>query len=191
MKLTINLILIGAVLVYSAASRAEQALVNFTTLASSGFWSPLTDQVRGGLSTAFMQILPDQTAQISGNLSLIDNAGFASFRVTRTDHQAWNLKDAKSLKVEAGGDGRSYKILLKDSAAETSARDYSWEAAIKPDSQVQPVVIPLSQFKPVYRGHEINDVPPLEKSEIRQMGIQLNDHKAGAYMVRLKSISAE
>ena len=195
MKTRISLFLLSSVLVGSAASKAEPSaqmpLVNFTSLASSGFWSPLTDQVRGGQSTAFMQILPDQTAQISGSLSLIDNAGFASFRVARADHQAWDLKGAKSLTVEAAGDGRVYKMLLKDMAAEKSTRDYSWEASIKPDAALQPFVIPLSTFKPVFRGREINDVPPLNKNEIRQMGIQLNDHNAGPYMVRLKSIGAE
>ena len=170
---------------------AAVPLVNFSNLKGFVVWSPLTDSVRGGKSTAFLEIQPDQTAKIFGELTLIENAGFASYRVIKVDHQAWDLQNAASLIVDAAGDGRTYKVLLKDKAAATSPQDYSWEAPLPSTSQMHSTFISLSDFKPYFRGRELSGVPPLNKSQIQQMGIQINDKMAGLYSFRLKAISAE
>lgn len=156
-------------------------------------WSPLTDQVRGGKSTAFMRLLPDATAEFSGELTLIDNAGFASYRAIQRSGANWNFSDASNLVVEFAGDGRTYKILLKDTAASTAAADYSWECELPTNSngQMQTVKLPFTCFAPIYRGRFLPNVPPLDLSQITQIGIQLNDKIPGPYVVRLKSISID
>lgn len=170
-----------------------QTLINFDDARSSGFWSPLTDMVRGGKSTAFMRLLPDATAEISGELTLIENAGFASYRVTRSSGADWNLSGAKALLVEASGDGRVYKILLKDKAARTAARDYSWECELPTDSsgKMQTTRLLLSAFVATRRGAFLPNVSPLDISQIGQIGIQINDKIAGPFLIKLKSIAAD
>ena len=101
---------------FGSVSRASSTvvLVDFKSARALDFWSPLTDQIRGGRSTAFIKIIPNQTAHIYGELTLLDNAGFASYRVVPLRGQPWNLLNAKAIRIESRGDGRNYKFLLKD-----------------------------------------------------------------------------
>ena len=169
----------------------EDTLISFTNPELFGFWSPLTDQIRGGNSVIFMEVLPNETSKIYGELNLnSENAGFASFRVSKEDNTAWNLKNKSVINVTSKGDGRVYKLLVKDEATTNSVIDYSWQAQILTKNSYKKNKINLALLKPVYRGQIIKNVPPLDTSKIVELGIQINDKIPGKFEFNLKSITA-
>ncbi len=190
MKFKLLTALVVSLTTLTNSSFAEQTLVEFTVASRFGFWLPLTDQIRGGKSTIEMQIENDQSASIFGNLTLMNGAGFASYRVTPTETKFWNLANESELLVESSGDGRTYKVLLKDQVAADSIQDYSWEAELVTTSQLRTESIPLLQFKPYYRGRVLENIQPLDQKKIVQIGIQLNDKQPGPFLIRLRSIKA-
>lgn len=192
-KLAVTVSAITLMLVSVSTAMASKSVLNFDNELNAGFWSPLTDQVRGGKSTAFMRILGDGTAEISGELTLIDNAGFASYRVTQISGADWNFSGSSEISIEAAGDGRVYKILLKDQAALTAAFDYSWECELATDATgvLQKTRLPFSCFVPTYRGRFLPIVAPLDLEKIGQIGIQINDKVAGPYLFILKELSVD
>lgn len=168
---------------------ADSVVFDFKSKERAGFWTPLTDSVRGGLSTAFMKELSDESAVIFGDLSLnSEGFGFASYRVNPIGAESWSFENANQLILTAQGDGRTYRLLLKDRAARDSEKAYSWQADFTPGSEFEEIAIPLSSFRPAYRGKEMSVPGPLDVSEIFEIGIQINDGKKGGYSVLVKSL---
>ena len=152
-------------------------------------WSPVSDQLRGGNSSISMQIKKDQTARLFGILKLnSQNAGFASYRVSPSDGSFWNLKNCSTLNVVSRGDGRIYKLLVKDELAAAPLSDYSWQAEIPTTSDFQITAIKISDLKPFYRGKIMLDIKPLDSSRLVEFGFQINDKKEGPFEFNLKSV---
>jgi hypothetical protein len=182
---------LAGVVMFSNVASASKDLVNFSSVDGPGFWYPLTDQIRGGSSTAFMTVLPDQTAEISGTLSLISGAGFSSYRVNPEKIKAWDISGANDMKIELSGDQRVYKLLLKDAVAAASKQDYSWQVSLPTTPDMRVLQVPIASFKPYFRGKEMTGLAPLDRNQIVEMGIQLNDKVPGPFSMRLKSISVD
>ena len=154
-------------------------------------WSPLSDQIRGGNSTISMEAPHDQTARIFGELKLNNqNAGFASMRVLRQNGKLWNLQKTTGLNILSRGDGRIYKLLVKDLVAKSSSAEYSWQAEILTTTHFQITNVRFSDFKPVYRGRSIQSNLSLDLSQIVEFGFQINDKKVGPFEFILKSVVA-
>ncbi len=154
-------------------------------------WFPLSDQVRGGNSSIAMQIESDLTARFFGELRLNDqNAGFASYRIKKENSSTWNLSHYSMLSITSRGDGRAYKLLIKDQAAEGSLADYSWQAEIPTTAALQTIAIKISDLKPVYRGKEMQSIKQLDLSHVVEFGFQINDKKEGFFEFYLKSVEA-
>jgi monofunctional biosynthetic peptidoglycan transglycosylase len=137
-----------------------------------------------------MALQNDQTGKISGELFLQDGFGFASYRVTPTEKPSWNIQGSNEVAIEAKGDGRSYRILLKDARAYSASEDYSWQFEFTPRASFEQVRIPLDRLRPIFRGRELEDLPPIDLAEILEIGIQINDGIEGPYSIELKSIEA-
>lgn len=145
------------------------------------FWYPLTDQIRFGDkgSTAFMAVEWEKgTGSFFGDLKINEGAGFASYRTT----EAVDLSLFNKIEIPVKGDGRVYKVILKDLQAKNSPNDYSYQAEFTTtDSEEKKVVLNLEDFKPVYRGEVDMTLPELNKAEIKEMGLQINDKIEGSY----------
>lgn len=151
--------------------------------------SPLTDQVRGGKSNMSMETMADQTARFFGDLILnSEGAGFASFRFRKKDRTFWNLKDSSTFNIICCGDGRTYKLLLKDEAADQSEMDYSWQAKIPTAAGFHNTEILIAALKPFYRGREMKDILQFDASRIVEIGFQINDKKEGPFEMKVKSV---
>jgi hypothetical protein len=174
-----------------AASR--QSLINFTSAAAEGFWFPVTDAVRGGKSTIFMQVNRDQTATVSGELVLNEsNAGFASYRVQREDGTNWNIGSAQALVIEARGDGREYKLLIEDKNSSSSRPKFTWQAAfVPPTNQFGEIEIQVDQLVPVSRGQVFVGAPTFDASNVMEIGFQINDKQNGPFRLDLKAVEVK
>ena len=173
-------------------SWAAESIITFVNGEQADlFWSPISDQIRGGLSTISMELKNDQSASFFGELKLNENnAGFASFRVKKEDGSFWNLQKKSALQVVSRGDGRTYKLLVKDEAANAAVEDYSWQALIPTSKNFKNVNLKISDLKPIYRGRIMKNVKPLDSSKIVEFGFQINDKKEGPFELNLKSLNA-
>lgn len=154
-------------------------------------WSSLTDQIRGGRSMIEMEIQADGAARFFGQLILNnEGAGFASYRVRKKDQTFWNLKDFSALNILCCGDGRTYKILLKDQTADQSETNYSWQAKIQTSAEFMMTAIALAGLRPFYRGKEMKDISAFDSSRIVEIGFQINDKKEGPFEFQIKAINS-
>jgi hypothetical protein len=150
-------------------------------------WFALTDQLRfkekgSSAVISFDTDLGEST--FSGYLNINQGAGFASYRIRKN----LDLTDFKRIEIAMTGDGRRYKILIKDNAAVQNADDYSYQAEFKTtQDQLQIFSFDLKSFKSVRRGKEIFNVAPLNISEIVELGLQINDKNVGAYQLKFKN----
>ncbi|MFN7728248.1 MAG: CIA30 family protein [Bdellovibrio sp.] len=160
-----------------------QKIIQFSDASQDSFWSPLTDQLRFGKngSTAFMSV--DWTrarATFYGDLNLNQGVGFSSYRLT----QDMDLSEIENLRISVRGDGREYKILIKDEASVTSGKDYSYQSSFKTQKDVEMmIVLKLSDFKPISRGRVDPTLPELSLRRVKQLGIQINDRRQGPFRI--------
>ena len=79
-------------------------------------WGPLDDVVMGGVSQSTFAATGG-AATFSGTISTENNGGFAGCR-TRALKPALDLSSYRGLKLRVRGDGKRYKLILRD--------DYGW-----------------------------------------------------------------
>jgi NADH dehydrogenase [ubiquinone] 1 alpha subcomplex assembly factor 1 len=159
----------------------EKVIIQLRDASQDSFWYPLTDSVRFGTegSTAFMGVdWENAVGSFFGELKINDGSGFASYR----NVVDLNVENYKRLQFRVKGDGREFKVILKDKNAVLSPADYSYQAEFKTlINEEQIVSLELADFKPVYRGQVDTSQPKLEISDLREIGLQINDGIAGPY----------
>jgi NADH dehydrogenase [ubiquinone] 1 alpha subcomplex assembly factor 1 len=176
-------------------AQAATPLVRFDSLENAGFWSPVTDAVRGGASTIAMTIdTQNQRSLITGFLRLnAEGAGFASYRVENADRRVWRLENNAGIGIEVVGDGREYTLLIEDIYSVDSERpNYNWQVKFPTTAgQKKSFTFPWGSFKAISRGREISPPRPLDLSSVKQIGIQINDKKNGPFRLELLRLEAQ
>lgn len=144
-------------------------------------WQAIADGVMGGLSTGNMQQADDGSLRFAGEISLANNGGFASARrALDTD-----LTGLRALLLEVRGDGRRYQCRLREDDDSNSA---AWSASFSTGDDWQTVQLPLSAFKPVFRGRPVAGAGPLDPAKIRLLGLMLADRLEGPFRLDIRSI---
>ena len=159
-------------------------VIQLSDESQDSFWSPLTDNIRFGDkgSTAFMAVDWEKAqGSFFGELKINNGVGFASYRV----RDNFNLSEFDKIRIKVKGDGREYKILMKDERAIQSTEDYSYQAAFKTKSDEEQIVeLSLKDFKPVYQGKIDLSLPQVQTQNIRELGLQINDKISGPYNIQ-------
>lgn len=139
-------------------------------------WRIINDGVMGGISDSELQILPTGVGEFRGNVSLENNGGFASTRglLTRLPSEAYT-----KIKLRVRGDGKKYSFRIRTDGQydgvsykndfETKAGD--WEE----------ITLRLADFKPTWRGRTLTNIPPIEPTQIRQIGFLISNKQEGAF----------
>ena len=70
-------------------------------------WNIVNDNVMGGISTSTMSLNKEKNLIFKGNLSLENNGGFASSRLSLEKNI---LNEVKFFKIKFKGDGNTYKL---------------------------------------------------------------------------------
>jgi hypothetical protein len=180
---TLSILALVSFISFAASAQSSKTIVQLTNPLKDSFWYPLTDQIRFGEkgSTAFMSVDWDKaTGSFFGDLKINEGVGFASYRTTeQVDLSLYN-----KIEIPVKGDGRRYKIILKDQQAKASSMDYSYQLEFSTvDNKLKNIVLKLEDFKPIYRGKIDLSLPELNKAEIEEMGIQINDKIQGSYFL--------
>ena len=146
-------------------------------------WNIVNDDVRGGVSKSYLSLNDAKKLVFNGYLSLENNGGFASSRLSFPKE---TLSGVKSFKIKVKGDGNIYKLRFRQNNRRAS---YSCDFQSLKNEWVE-INLNVDEFKPYWRGYAYNDYPSLEVSEINSLGIQISDKQEGEFQLEVKYIKA-
>jgi monofunctional biosynthetic peptidoglycan transglycosylase len=146
-------------------------------------WNIVNDDVMGGVSTSYISLNEEKNLIFKGYLSLENNGGFAS---SRLGVKRKALLGVKSFKLKFRGDGKTYKLRLRQNYRRVS---YSCDFKSTKDKWVE-VGIPIEDFKPTWRGYNYSDYPALEIEEINSLGLHISDKQEGEFELEIEYIKA-
>lgn len=177
----------GAAVMSAALPGSEletHPLFLFDGAASIEAWSPNHDRIMGGVSTG-RPAWTGECARFSGELSLENNGGFASFRRRLVGPLDLSAYDGVLLRVR--GDGRNWKVSLRTGQGQD---DHNWQASFQTSQsdKWQEVTLPFDGFVPVFHGRYARTKNPLDQAKIVGFGFQVADGQAGDYRLDVASI---
>jgi len=148
-------------------------------------WANIDDVVMGGVSDSSMQLTPDGTAVFGGNLSLENSGGFAS---ARTVLEQRDYAEFDGFRIRVKGDGKRYSFRARN--------DDRFDGVVyKSDFETVPgewmeIELQFAAFKPSFRGRILDDVSPLDSSNIAQIGLLISNKQDGAFRLEIDRIEA-
>jgi NADH dehydrogenase [ubiquinone] 1 alpha subcomplex assembly factor 1 len=166
-----------------ATVESLQPLFEFAGPEAARNWQAVNDGVMGGVSDGRFRIMPDQTMEFSGTLSLENNGGFASVRTKPGD---LNIKAGDAIVVRVKGDGREYVLNLY-TKSRRMAFSYRAPLPTKQDEWTE-VAVPLEDFIPTAFGRRVQGMGPVEPGQINGLGFMLSDKKPGTFKLEVEAI---
>ncbi len=157
-------------------------LFDFRDPAAVAAWNAIDDRVMGGISSSRLSHDTSGHAVFEGKVSLEHNGGFASIRSTPADR---GQRGAQTCFIEARAAGKRFKLnLLTDTAFDS----INYQASFVPSALWQTLRIPLSSFRPTFRGREVPGAPALDPARIRQVGLMIAERQAGPFALEVRRI---
>ena len=146
-------------------------------------WNIVNDGVMGGISTSSLSINNNSNLIFKGYLSLENNGGFASSRMSIKKNI---LDNVKSFKIKFKGDGNKYKLRLRQDNKRVS---YSCDFITIKNKWTE-VDIPIKDFKATWRGYSYPNYSSIETDKINSIGLQISDKQEGNFTLEIKYIKA-
>ncbi|MEM6458929.1 MAG: CIA30 family protein [Planctomycetota bacterium] len=186
-----------------------ELLTDFTDPVRNDRWYIRNDDVMGGRSLGEMRIDPDGsgTLTMSGSINL-NGGGFTSVLMDVTppppEEGADNAAEAWPdfagvrgirLRVRASGEPthRPYRLRVEDGVRRDQPVNFRGLITLSvavPDDRWQTVTVWLQHLRPTIRGREVDpaDWAPLDVSQVRRLGVVLNDTGGGPYRLEIDRI---
>jgi hypothetical protein len=183
-KMLVVYLIIG-ILSSNMKSEKEKILMDFSPGEKVPEWLIINDGVMGGISTSDVEYIPAGYLRFSGNVSLQNNGGFASFRSQST---LFNLGEYDGIKIRIKGDGKKYSLRLRT----TNAFDgVAYAADFQTlENEWQEITIPFKDFTPRFRGRIVLNAEELNKNNITQLGFMISDKQQGKFRMEIDWIKA-
>lgn len=167
--------------------RPDVVLVDLDDASEVATWTTVNDPVMGGLSTSRITF-GDGGLVFSGNISLENNGGFASARSPQDPDIGRRATGAKSLRVRALGDGKTYILKVG-----TAGQPWSYIQRFPTEAAVQRIYeLPTEGFQPV--GMRLDPAPnapqTLDPSSISQVSVYILDKQQGPFELTISAIDA-
>ena len=175
--LSISIFLFGAKEVKMTEN--ENIVINFDKSDDSNDWLIINDGVMGGISESSFQFTKTGKGVFSGNVSLENNGGFASARLSPSQ---FDLSNSDGIRFRVKGDGKKYKITLKNDD-KFNGFAYRVEFNTKKDEWLT-LNAPFESFIPMFMGQKTN-APPVDRSNIKTFGFLISDKQAGPFRLEI------
>ncbi len=164
------------------------ALVDLGVAGEVATWTTVNDPVMGGMSTSRITFDDGGGLVFSGDISLENNGGLASARSPQDPDIGRRAMGAKSIRVHALGDGKTY--LLK---VGTEGQPWSYIQRFTTEAAVQRTYeLPIESFRPV--GMRLDPAPnapqTLDPSRISQVSVYILDKQQGPFELTISAIDA-
>lgn len=143
-------------------------------------WMIVNDDVMGGRSSA-KAINQNRTVLFSGNLSLENNGGFASYRSPWAE---MDLSQFEGIEIRVRGDGRTYGFSLNsDQRWWRPNHKFTFSSS---SGQWLTIKMPLTEFDLIQVGERVRRGSlPMEFKNIIRMGFILSDKQPGAFEMEI------
>ena len=158
-------------------------LVNPSKKVGTKSWNIVNDDVMGGISKSYLSINDENNLIFNGYLSLKNNGGFASSRLSFNRE---TLTGVKAFRLKIKGDGNTYKLRLNQFNRRAS---YSSNFKSSKNKWVE-VEIKLDDFEPTWRGYSYSNYPQIDIEKVNSLGIQISDKQEGEFILEIKYIKA-
>jgi monofunctional biosynthetic peptidoglycan transglycosylase len=186
--LQVFLLIIASMLFMGATSMKEEGkqriLLDFEQPGDAANWTVINDVVMGGVSSSRFAVEKPGTAVFSGVVSLENNGGFASANMKPAQ---FDVSDCDGIRFRVKGDGKSYKITLKNDGA-FNGFSYRFEFTTK-DGEWLTIDAPFSSFVPKFMG-ETTSAPPIDRARIKTFGFLIADKQNGPFRLEIDWIGA-
>jgi NADH dehydrogenase [ubiquinone] 1 alpha subcomplex assembly factor 1 len=162
----------------------SKVLFDFTDASAIQAWTAIDDRVMGGVSRSNLHHDPAGHAVFKGTVSLERNGGFASVRSSPADR---SQAGSTSCLIEVCGDHKQFKLsLLTDDGFDS----LNYQASFTLTGHEWHVIqLPLTAFRPSFRGREVQGAPALDPARIRQVGLMIAARQAGPFELHVRQIS--
>ncbi|PKH02655.1 CIA30 family protein [Psychromonas sp. MB-3u-54] len=160
-------------------SLAEE--INFKSKQFSNRWQTVNDSVMGGISRSKISI-ENNIVSFSGQLSFENNGGFASARYILNKPIA--AKDKVSITFK--GDNRRYQLRLRTNTG-PGAIAYKVDF-YAPANNWNSLIFKKNDFIPTYRGTTVDDAPPLNLADVKQISLMIADKQLAAFRLKISQI---
>ena len=143
-------------------------------------WRIINDGVMGGISNSKIEILAEDIGQFSGKVSLENNGGFASIRgvLSTLPREAFT-----KVQIRVKGDGKRYSFRIRTDGAYDKVA-YKFDFDTQKDVW-ETIELPLKDFQPTWRGRQLSNIPPINPTQIRQVGFLISDKQEGAFILQM------
>ena len=142
----------------------------------------VNDSVMGGRSSS-KYTFTGKTVTFTGEVSLKNNGGFASLRMI------WPFEKANNNRIQLKliGDGKAYQFRLRTNRGFDGAA-YVYQFNTIKDKLIT-IEMDIDQFVPSFRGRKLTNMPKLNLTDVRQMGLLIADKQTGEFEIQIESIS--
>lgn len=161
-------------------------LFDFADPNAVAVWRPVNDGVMGGVSSSQLRHDPTEHAVFTGHVSFANNGGFASVRCRPCE---LGRKRVEAYLLRVRGDGKRYKLNLR---IDDGFDGINYQARFEPPAgRWTTCRLSRADFLPTWRGKSVPGAPPLDTSQVRQIGLMVGDHQAGPFELAIRSIAVE
>lgn len=166
-------------------SRGSHTLVTFDTRGERLEWDSLGDQVMGGQSDGELIHSDDGIGLFHGIVRLDNGGGFASVKADLAEPV--DATDFTGIELLAKGDGKTYKIGLRNS---TNRRSIVYQHAFTPGTEEwSRIRLPFSEFIPTWRGKTLTDEAALNLSYLASVSLFVSGRQAGEFQLKMQDWS--
>ncbi|MGC8118857.1 CIA30 family protein [Marinobacter sp. VGCF2001] len=163
-------------------SSGNPALVSFDSRDERLEWSSLGDQVMGGQSDGRLTHSKEGSGLFHGTVRLDNGGGFASVKADLPE--AFDASNYTGIELLALGDGKTYKIGLRNS---TSRRSIVYQHTFTPDTKDWSLIrLPFSDFTPTWRGKTVTDAEPLNLAHLASVSLFVSGRQAGEFRLKIQ-----
>lgn len=159
-------------------------LFDFANPAAAAAWYAIGDRVMGGCSFGQLRPTDQGFAVFEGVVSLANNGGFASVRSVPL---SCSLPPQARFVIEARGDGKTYKFVVRTDAAFDGL---AYQATFTPTPDAwQTYRLTAADFVPTFRGRPVL-APPLQTEATTTVGLMIAGKQAGPFALALRRLAA-
>lgn len=180
----ISLKLILMVLVMSIIQQQikENVLINASLMKTENRWRIVNDGVMGGLSSSNAIVKNDKII-FAGNISLLNNGGFASLRSPVNDY---NFERFSGIELRIKADGKLFSVSMKETSYFTG---YFYTASFETKKdEWQIIKIPFKIFKLYYYGKETGSDKKIPLKDLKEISLLIGDKQNGSFKVEIDYI---
>ena len=165
------------------SSHDNPTLIYFDIQGESMRWDSLGDQVMGGQSDGQLVKSDGGVGHFQGTVRLHNGGGFASVKADLPE--AFDASGWTGIELLARGDGRTYKVGLRNS---TDRRSIVYQHAFTPDTENwSRIRLPFSDFIPTWRGKTVANAEPLITSQLASVSLFVSGRQAGEFELRMQN----